>query len=96
MAKERTQKKDSIKLLVQAGHIRTVKDIFDYTPPTPAAKHLGTSYARLLKLIVKVELFRVNELFRLGQFYGIDEDAMLKLLMNQYHDSTGKRKVKSK
>ena len=38
----------------------------------------------LQKLIDKVELFRVNELFALGRYYELEEDTMLLLLMNQY------------
>jgi hypothetical protein len=96
MAKERSKKNDSIKLLVKDGHITTIRAIFDYTAPTPAAKHLGTSYGRLLKLIDKVELFRVNELFQLGRYYELDEDTMLMLLMNQYREGISKKKARGK
>ena len=73
-----------VKLFYDQGKIQTFKDIFEFIPKSVVAKDLGKKVDRFTVLINKVEKFKVEELFRIGRFCSLDEDAIMNLVLKEH------------
>lgn len=74
------------KRLIQAGDIKSLKDVFEVLPGTVVARDLGMQYLRLQGMIDNVQDFRLRELYLLAQLIGV-EGRVLLLLADVQHQS---------
>lgn len=88
---KRDKRYATIKILVDTGHITEFRQFFDQIPPTVVKDDLGTNFNRLKRLISHVEEFSLKELFRIGEFCGIEKEKMLALAYNQIRKDEEKK-----
>jgi len=98
MVKDKRYK--TVKNLIDGGYVIKFRQIFDSIPKSVLYKHLGMNSVRFKNLMFHVDLFVVKDIFRMANYFEVDNDVMLKLIYNQYiedhsSDKTNK-KVKSK
>jgi hypothetical protein len=87
---DKDRRYDIIEPLIVQGRIETFTDIFKYIPKTVVATDLGIHSNRFNELLVKVEKFRLEDLFRLARLVDISERQMLELIYKEYELSKGK------
>jgi hypothetical protein len=63
---------DAIKLLIEAGRIQSIKDIFTFIPKTTVYKDLGINFNRFDRAITDPSIFRMQELITLAELFGVD------------------------
>ena len=83
---------NTVKLLIEAGHIIEFSELFDHIPRSVVANDLGTNYNRLARLITHTEHFTLEELVTLSNFFDVDSKTMVDLAFNQMI----RKKVKKK
>jgi hypothetical protein len=81
---KRDHRYDLIKPMVETGKIMFFNDIFKYIPKTVVAKDLGKKVDRFNTLMSRVEEFMLEDLFIMAGFFEIDEDVIVRLVMNDY------------
>lgn len=69
---QRDARYGSIKVLIENGHIKTVKDIFIHIPKTTVYKDLGINFNRFDRAIRDPSIFRMQELITLAELFGVD------------------------
>jgi len=74
---------DTIKVLIEAGHIKSISDIFIFIPKTVVYKDLGANYNRFDKAIINPSLFKLQELMILAEFFGIDARKFIDMAYEQ-------------
>jgi hypothetical protein len=84
---------NTVKLLIEAGHITEFSNIFDHIPRSVVANDLGTNYNRLARLITHTEHFTLEELVTLSNFFDVDSKTMVDLAFNQLIRKKVKRKT---
>lgn len=84
---------NTVKLLIEAGHITEFSQIFDHIPRSVVANDLGTNYNRLARLIMHTEHFTLDELLTLSNFFDVDSKTMVDLAFNQLIRKRVKRKT---
>ena len=84
---------NTVKLLIEAGHITEFSHIFDHIPRSVVANDLGTNYNRLARLIMHTEHFTLEELVTLSNFFDVDSKTMVDLAFNQLIRKRVKRKT---
>jgi hypothetical protein len=84
---------NTVKLLIEAGHITEFSQIFDHIPRSVVANDLGTNYNRLARLIMHTEHFTLDELLTLSNFFEVDSKTMVDLAFNQLIRKRVKRKT---
>ena len=83
---------NTVKLLIETGHITEFSQIFEHIPKSVVANDLGTNYNRLARLITHTEQFTLEELVTLGSFFDVDSKALVDLAFNQLIRKRVKRK----
>jgi|ADGO01.1.fsa_nt_gi hypothetical protein len=73
----------TVKLLIESGHITEFKQIFEHIPKSIVANDLGTNYTRLSKLIKHTEHIPLKDLITLSRFFGVDGRVMVDLAYKQ-------------
>jgi hypothetical protein len=84
---------NTVKLLIEAGHITEFSHIFDHIPKSVVANDLGTNYNRLARLIMHTEHFTLEELVTLSNFFDVDSKTIVDLAFNQLIRKRVKRKT---
>jgi hypothetical protein len=84
---------NTVKLLIEAGHITEFSQIFDHIPRSVVANDLGTNYNRLARLIMHTEHFTLEELVTLSNFFDVDSKTIVDLAFNQLIRKRVKRKT---
>ena len=56
----------TIKVLIEAGHIMSFREIFVFIPKTVVYRDLGVNFNRFDSAIANPSKFRIKELMRLG------------------------------
>lgn len=84
---------NTVKLLIEAGHITEFSHIFDHIPRSVVANDLGTNYNRLVRLINHTEHFTLEELLTLSNFFDVESKIMVDLAFNQLIRKRVKRKT---
>mgnify|MGYP003576361465 FL=1 len=84
---------NTVKLLIEAGHITEFSHIFDHIPRSVVANDLGTNYNRLARLITHTEHFTLEELVTLSNFFDVDSKTMVDLAFHQLIRKRVKRKT---
>lgn len=73
-----------VKNLIDSGHITLFTQIFDILPKSVVYKDLGMNNARFTNLMENVELFVVNDLFRIADLVEIPRMKILEIIFNQF------------
>jgi hypothetical protein len=81
---EKDKRYKTIKHLIDGGHITLFNEIFDHIPKSKVAQDLGTNYNRLQRLISHVDEFKFKEIFTIGDFFEVEPQTMVSLVLNQY------------
>jgi hypothetical protein len=84
---------NTVKLLIETGHITEFSQIFEHIPKSVVANDLGTNYNRLVRLITHTEQFTLEELVTLSNFFDVDSKAIVDLAFNQLIRKRAKRKT---
>jgi len=84
----------AIKVLIQAGHITSFRQIFDHLPVSLVYKNLGMNYTRFKKLINNTPLFTMAELIRFANLLDMDPKIIIDLSYQQYLDDLKTKKKK--
>lgn len=80
-----------VKNLIESGHIKRFRDIFDVLPKSIIYKDLGMNNERFSNLMSHVELFLLNDLFRIADLIEVEKSKLLEIVYNQYIEDS-KRK----
>lgn len=83
---------NSTRILIEAGYITSIAQIFVHIPITVVFKELGGNYIRLLNCVNDPSKFTLDELFALAQLFQVDElviilmayDNMLQLRIKKF------------
>lgn len=75
---------NTIRKLIKGNQLHELKEIFEHIPKTRINKDLGIHYARFKNIITRVQGFKLEELYTLAYFTGVDERVFLDLAHNQY------------
>lgn len=82
MVKDKRYK--SVKNLIESGHITLFREIFDTLPKSVVYKDLGMNNDRFTNLMNNVELFLINDLFRIADLIETEKGKILEVAYNQY------------
>ena len=74
----------TIKNLIDAGYIKSFRDMFPTIPKSVVARDLGMNNARFTRLMNDVKRFTLDELYRLSGFLEVDETTVLRLVHEQH------------
>lgn len=74
----------SVKNLIESGHITLFREIFDTLPKSVVYKDLGMNNDRFTNLMNNVELFLINDLFRIAELIETEKRKILEVAYNQY------------
>lgn len=84
----------TIKILIESGHITSIREIFTFIPKTTVYKDLGINYNRFDNAIIDPSIFKLQELIVLAHFFDVDARKFIDMAYNQ--SLTAKHKAKSK
>jgi len=73
----------TIKVLIEAGHIKTIQDIFQFIPKTTVYRDLGINYNRFNRAILNPSIFRLGELRQLAEMFNIDARKFIDMACEQ-------------
>lgn len=74
----------SVKNLISGGHIKCFREIFDTIPKSVVYKDLGMNNERFTNLMFNVNLFLLNDLFRIADLIETDKKNILDIVYNQF------------
>ena len=77
------QRYSTIKVLIQSGHIKSFRDIFNYIPKTVVYKDLGVNFNRFSKAINDPAGFSMGELRTLAEFFAVDTKKLIDMAYEQ-------------
>lgn len=80
---EKEERLDIAKELIEAGRLKTFKDIFLYVSRTNVAKQLGFNYKRFLVLIKNPASFRYTDTIAIAALLKVPPIAISTLIHNQ-------------
>jgi hypothetical protein len=80
---EKDKRFELIKIMISAGRIQKLEDIFNYIPKTVVAKSIGISNSRFNKLIKHVGGFALRDLYILADLTEIDPLELFDLIHAQ-------------
>lgn len=75
---------ESIKFMIETGHIKEFKEIFHYIPKSLLGKHLRTNNPRMTRLVTKVDDLTVHEIFSISSLFDVDYNKINHLVFTQY------------
>lgn len=90
MAKAKHKGYDTVKVLIEAGHVKTFDQIFETLPKTVVADDLGFNNRSFSNKIQKPGMLRNEEQFAIAQRIGIDRLKIVELVIAQL--DKGKKK----
>jgi hypothetical protein len=73
----------SIKVLIESGHIKSIREIFQFIPKTTVYKDLGINFSRFDRAIVDPSIFRMQELVVLAELFGVDAWKLIGMAYDQ-------------
>jgi hypothetical protein len=82
----------TVKILIDAGHVKSLLEVFDTLPRSILARDFGTNYSRFSRLIENPDQFKLKEVYTLAKLLDIDELKMLTLVHNHYMNTRLGRK----
>jgi hypothetical protein len=85
------QRYTTIKVLIQSGHIKSFRDIFNYIPKTVVYKDLRVNFNRFSKAVNDPAGLSLAELRTLAEFFEVDTKKLIDMAFEQM-TSAGKTK----
>lgn len=76
-------KKEAAKSLIDSGHIKNLKDVFKFIPPTPIANEMRMNYSRMKALRTDPSKWVLKDLKRLADILDVDFKVVVELVVNQ-------------
>ena len=77
------QRYSTIRVLIQSGHIKSFRDIFQFIPKTVVYRDLGVNFNRFSRAIIDPAKFTLEELRTLAEFFGVDTRTMIDMAYDQ-------------
>jgi hypothetical protein len=77
------QRYTTIRVLIQSGHIKSFRDIFQFIPKTVVYRDLGVNFNRFSRAIIDPAKFTLEELRTLADFFGVDTKTMIDMAYDQ-------------
>ncbi len=84
----------SIKVLIESGHVKTIREIFLFIPKTTVYKDLGANFNRFDRAILDPYIFRMRELFTLAELFGVEAAKLVELACAQIAMNEKRKKRK--
>ena len=75
---------DSIKVMIETGHITEFKQIFHYLPKSLLSKHLHTNNPRMTRLMENVDDITVHEIVLISMLFDVDYTKVSRIVFTQY------------
>lgn len=88
----RDKRLDSIRILIESGHITEFKQIFHYIPKSVIGKHLRTNNPRMSRLVLRVDELTVQEIVSISHLIEVDFNQLNNIVFRQYFNDHKKRK----
>lgn len=88
----RDKRLDSIRILIESGHITEFKQIFHYIPKSVIGKHLRTNNPRMSRLVLRVDELTVQEIVSISHLIEVDFNQLNNIVFRQYFNDQKKRK----
>lgn len=83
MKKLKDARYDIIKVLIEAGKITSISDIFIYIPKTIVYQDLGVNFNRFVRAITDPAIFKLEELRKLSEMFGVDAKKIIDMAYEQ-------------
>jgi len=74
---------ETIKVLIEAGHIKQFEQIFDTVSRTNMAKDLGMNYQTFIYRLNRPVAFTLEQLFAIAKLIGVERRIIIDLVINQ-------------
>lgn len=84
---------DAVRVLFNAGSIKSIRDVFQFIPKTTVYKDLGINFNRFDRAIVDPSIFRMQELIELADLFGVDQ---IKFIYMAYEQAMTVKKIPGK
>lgn len=81
-----------VKRLIDGGFMKSFRDIFEIIPKTRVATDLGMNNKRFSRLMHHTDEFVLVDIFRMARLFDVQEDSMLKMIIDQYRDDRRRKK----
>jgi hypothetical protein len=75
---------DSIKIMIETGHITEFQQIFNYIPKSLLGKHLHTNNPRMTRLVSNVDDLTVHEMVSISTLFNVDYTKITHIVFAQY------------
>jgi hypothetical protein len=75
---------DSIKIMIETGHITEFQQIFNYIPKSLLGKHLHTNNPRMTRLVSNVDDLTVHEIVSISTLFNVDYTKITHIVFAQY------------
>ena len=75
---------DSIKIMIETGHITEFQQIFNYIPKSLLGKHLHTNNPRMTRLVSNVDDLTVHEIVSISALFNVDYNKISHIVFAQY------------
>lgn len=75
---------DSIKIMIETGHITEFQQIFNYIPKSLLGKHLHTNNPRMTRLVSNVDDLTVHEIVSISTLFKVDYNKITHIVFAQY------------
>lgn len=73
----------TIKVLIESGHIKSFRQIFDFIPKTVVYKDLAVNFNRFSRAILDPSAFTIKELMALAEMFDIDAKKTIDMAYEQ-------------
>ena len=67
----------TIKVLIESGHIKSIREIFQFIPKTTVYRDLGVNFNRFDRAIHDPSIFRIQELVILAELFQVDAKKLI-------------------
>lgn len=75
---------DSIKIMIETGHITEFQQIFNYIPKSLLGKHLHTNNPRMTRLVSNVDDLTVQEIVSISTLFNVDYNKITHIVFAQF------------
>ncbi len=80
---EKDPRLDAIRILIETGHIKTFREIFEFVPVNVLADITGNRFNRMVEMKKNPRLFRLLDFIKVAEVIGVDEKMVIDLAMEQ-------------
>lgn len=85
----------STKVLIETGHIKSFREIFDFIPKTIVYKDLQVNFNRFSRAVHNPEHLSIQELRVLAELFGIDAKRLIDMAYEQVLEAQKRRRPKT-